>query len=542
MGDVKGIFERVYTFYIQVGIFQIAHKLYVSVPPSLYYFYHGESHSIFNINDYGKFVTPETVRPIAECIREVVGGNNESFVNAVLTLIQQMTYTVSDIKYPVETIVDGFGDCDVFSLLAASIIKAGGLDVVLFYYKDLNPPHMNLGVHLNSNPSHTWWTKPTYFEYLGKRYWVAECTPQKRWKVGEQLEIVANIEPLIIPLKYEGKSPAMVSASLDKPLKNSSISASVFIKRLNNKSFFTISGSISPGLARQPVKIYISKDEKSWRFLGETFTDDFGNYSFNLAANLIGLNYFKTSWSGSLGYAGSDSTTITLLVGGKRSNPAPPEYLDIPENPILRAYLATIYKLFQRLNRSVETRFFKLLDSESLSMISGEFAVLKKGDLNYTFGFILSGANANYSINVQGMDGEDVFQIVRQTVETEIVLVKVPVNLKENSWYEIEVNVSDEYLTARLYEGDRFLKGIGVKWQNSSITKFGAFMKCNNSALALKNLKAETTNDKIQASGNIDLSRGTNLWLLYILVLFVLVIIPLTLILKSKRTLWFSKL
>jgi hypothetical protein len=30
-------------------------------------------------------------------------------------------------KYSMETLVDGFEDCDVLSLLAASIMKAGGL-------------------------------------------------------------------------------------------------------------------------------------------------------------------------------------------------------------------------------------------------------------------------------------------------------------------------------------------------------------------------------------------------------------------------------
>jgi hypothetical protein len=535
LDDVEGIFERVYTFCTQAGILQIAHKLYVSVPQSLYYFYRGESHLIFNVNDYGKFVTPETVRSIAECIREVVGGDNESFVNTVLTLIQQMSYIVSDVKYPVETLVDGFGDCDVFSLIAASIMKAGGLDVVLFYYKDLTPAHMNVGVYLNSSPSPVWWTTPTCFEYQGKQYWVAECTPQRRWKIGEQPEIVANIKPIIIPLNnYEGKSPATVSASLDKPLKVSSISASLSIKRLNNENCFTLFGSISPGLAGQPIAIYISKDEKCWRFLGETFTDDFGNYSFKLTAKLRGLNYFKTSWSGASGYAGSDSTTITLLVREGKSKNTPPIDLDIPDDPVSRARSYVIFKLFQRLNRDAETNFFKSLDLEAPTTFSGEFAVLNKGDLNYTFGFVLSDANANYSVNVQVTEGGNVFQIVRQTVETKTVLIKAPVNLKENSWYKIEVNVSNEYLTAKLYEDSRPLKGIGVKWQNLNITKLGVFMKCDNSTLALKNLKAETIKGKVQASENIGVSRSAHLWFHYLLVFSALVIF-LTLIFKLKK-------
>jgi hypothetical protein len=538
--DAEGVFKRVYAFYIQVGDFQIPHKLYVSVPLSLYNFYRGESHLISGVVGYSKFITSEAVRPIAECIREAAGENNESFANAVLTIVQQMSYIVSHVKYPVETLVDGCGDCDVLSLLAASIMKSGGLDVVLFYYGDLNPAHVNVGIHLVPSPSHTWWTTPTCFEHDGKRYWVAECTPKRHWKIGEQPKIATNAMPLVITLdKYEGKSPARVSASLDKPLKASSISASMFLERLSTgENSFTVFGSISPTLAKQPVVIYVSRDEESWRLWGETFTDDSGNYSFRLAANLTRVTYFKTSWSGASGYAGSDSTTITLLVEEIRGETAPIRDLSIPRDPVLRAQLAMILKLFQLLNRSFETRFFKPLGSGVPTMFSEEFAVLRKGKSNYTFGFILSGVNVNYSVNVQLIDGKGVFQIVRQTVETEKVLVKVPVNLEENIWYEIEVNVSEKYLMARLFEGGEFLKGIGVKWQNISVIKFGVFMFCDGSTLALKNFKAETLNEQAQASENIDVSGNASLWLLYLLVFFALVIslaIPLGLKETLKR-------
>jgi hypothetical protein len=530
--NIEVMFERAYTFYTQAGTFQIAHKIYVSVPPTLYHFYQSESLSIINVNDYGRFVTPDAVRPVAECIREVVGGNDESFANAVLLLIQQMSYTISDVKYPVETLVDGYGDCDVFSVLAASIMKADGLDVVLFYYKDFNPAHMNVGIYLNSTPSNNWWEKPTYFEYQGKKYWVAECTPQRQWRIGEQPEIVANIKPIIIPLdNCELRSPAKVSASLNKPLKASSISAS--IKRLNNENCFILFGSITPGLAGQPIAIYTSKNEKSWRFLGETLTDNFGNYSFKLTANLTGLTHFKVSWSGASGYAGSDSTTITLLIGKGKSKNAPLIELDTPNDPVLRAQLYAILKLYQLLNRSAETDFFKTLDLEAPTTFSGEFAVLKKGGLNYTFGFVLSDANANYSVNVQGTEGGNIFQIIRRAGENKTVLMKAPINLKENSWYKIEVNVSNEYLTAKLYEDSGPLKGIGVKWQNPNITKFEVFMECNNSTLALKNLTFQTMKGNVQATGNVNVS-STYSWLIFLLV-FSALTISITSILKCKK-------
>jgi len=537
----EGTFERIYTLYIQVGNFQFPRKLYVSVPSSLYHFYRGESHAISSIVGYVRFITPEAVSPIAECIREAVGENNESFANAVLTLVQQMSYNVSNVKYPVETLVDGFGDCDVLSLLVASIMKAGGLDVVLLYYKDLNPPHVNVGVSLIPSPSHALWTTPTGFKYRGKWYWVAECTPKRRWRVGEQLKIVANIKPLIIPLDgYEGESPARVSASLDKPLEASSISASMLLERLSTgENSFTIFGSISPTLAKQPIVIYVSRDEKNWRFWRKTFTDNSGNYSFRLAANLTGVTHFKTSWSGASGYAGSDSTTITLLVGEGKGRTLLIKDLSIPSDPVLRAQLAMILKLFQLLNRSTETRFFKLLGSGVKTVLNGEFTVMRNRNSNYTFGFILSCIDVNYTVNVRVIDGKGVFQILRQNVGTEKVLVRVPVNLKENSWYNIEVSASEEYLMARLYEGEVFLKGIGVKWQNISSIEFGVFMTSDSSTLALKNLRAKTLNEQAQAFENIDISGDTRLWLLYLLVFFASAIslaIPLRLKIALKRS------
>ncbi len=538
IGDMEGIFERVYALPIQAGASQIVHKIYVSVPSSLYYFYRGECHSIFNINDYGKFVTPEAVRPIAECIREIVGGDNESFVNAVLTIIQQMSYIVSDIKYPVETLVEGDGDCDVFSLLAASVMKAGDLDVVLFYYKDLNPAHMNVGVFLNYTPSHHWWKTPAFFEYQGKQYWVAECTPQKHWRVGEQPEIVANLKPIIVPLNScEGKSPAKVSASLDKPLKASSISASILLERSStSRNSFIIQGSILPGLAEQPVTVYTSKDEKQWRFLGEALTDTSGNYTFRLNVNLTGLNYFKTSWSGASGYAGSDSNTIVLLTG-RRIKPNVPEDFDIPNDPILRAQAAMIFKIYRLLNRDAESNFFKQLVLKAPTTLSGEFAVLEKGNLNYTFGFMLSDGNVNYTVKLQAAEEEDIFQIVRQTDENETALVKVETNLRENCWYRVEVEISGDYLTAKLYENEIFLKGIGVRWQNGNATILGTFMKCYNSTLAFKNLKIGTLGE-VQTPANIGAS-NVRPWLVYLIVL-VTSATCLTVILELKRRVRFT--
>ena len=218
-------------------------------------------------SDYSKFVTPSAFKSIAESIQNVTRNmpySDEQFANAVLMLVRQVSYVRSNVKYPVEAIVDNSGDCDVLSLLAASIMKAGGLDVVLLYYKGLSPSHMNVGVYLPYTPVYrTWWMTPTGYEYNNKTYWMAECTPLGEWKVGDRPDLLADAEPQIISLENcEKSSPAHVSSSLDRPLIPSSISITLSSENSSvaeEERTLTISGSISPAYSGKSVVMYVSQ-------------------------------------------------------------------------------------------------------------------------------------------------------------------------------------------------------------------------------------------------------------------------------------------
>ena len=220
-------YERSYSFQMQYGI--LGQKLYVSVQPSLYRYYNNMNHVVYSDFDYQHFVTPETVRPIAEAIHGAtknLPNNNEQFADAVLTFVHQIPYVVSGIKYPVETIVNNSGDCVGLSILAASIMKAGGLDVVLVRYEGIEPGHVNIGVYLPYTPAyHTLLMTPSGLSYDNKTYWTAEATAKTDWKVGDQSESLANAQAIIIPLdSCEKMSPGEVSSSLDNSLLNSSLS------------------------------------------------------------------------------------------------------------------------------------------------------------------------------------------------------------------------------------------------------------------------------------------------------------------------------
>ena len=177
-----GNYNLTYNSGVRLGF--LSEELHVSVPSSLYDYYKGNPIKISRDTDYSKLVTPDAVKPVAESLRNLTLDkpcSDEAFANAVLTLVHQIPYADCDANFPVETLVENSGKCDTLSLLAASIMKAGGLDVVLLYFKEVH--HINVGVHLNNEPRTTWWwLKSTGYEFEGKTYWIAECTPAMNWR------------------------------------------------------------------------------------------------------------------------------------------------------------------------------------------------------------------------------------------------------------------------------------------------------------------------------------------------------------------------
>ena len=127
---ISGTNEKASTYNSQYSFF--SQKLFVSVQPSLYAYYNNMTHTLTNDSNYSKLITPQAVQTIAENILQITRNmpySDEQFANAVLAIVHQIPYNITGAKYPVETLVDNYGDCGSLSLLAASIMKAGGLDV-----------------------------------------------------------------------------------------------------------------------------------------------------------------------------------------------------------------------------------------------------------------------------------------------------------------------------------------------------------------------------------------------------------------------------
>ena len=289
------------------------YRLTVSVTPSLYDYYRSKDHNVYS---YGlaKFVTPSPLEPIADDLWSIY-SDDEDFANGVLMIVHQIPYVESGPqKYPVETIVENEGDCDLFSFIAASIMKAGGLDVVLLLYETQS--HMNVGVNLSHEPDDARSTV-YYYSHDGKRYYVAECTGgdwRNGWRVGESPDTLKGVSARIITLEgYEQSSPGQVSSSYGV-LAASSLSLTVSSKFVIARNIVTVGGSISPVLPGKNVTIYLSSGGSRWSVLMTVVTDSNGRYSYRWSPSSFGIYSIRASWSGDSDYAGADSNVFTLSV------------------------------------------------------------------------------------------------------------------------------------------------------------------------------------------------------------------------------------
>jgi hypothetical protein len=147
------------------------YELTLSTTQTLYTYYETQNHQIHENTDLAKFVTPSPLQPVADDLWAIY-NNHEDFANGVLMITHQIPYVASaPQKYPIETLRENIGDCDLFSFLAASIMKAGGLDVTLLLFEQQE--HMTVGVYLPEPPTSAR-TAVSYFTYEQKPYYIAE--------------------------------------------------------------------------------------------------------------------------------------------------------------------------------------------------------------------------------------------------------------------------------------------------------------------------------------------------------------------------------
>ncbi len=290
------------------------YRLNVTVQKSLYEYYTEKSHKLNSNNDFAKFVTPYALKPIADSLWEIY-TDDEDYANGVLMIVHQIPYeTTTSAKYPVETIAENKGDCDPFSCVAASIIKAGGLDVVLLYYED--KAHMNVGVSLSHTP-HDARSQACYITYNNIKYYIVECTGgnwRDGWRVGECPDDLEHAPVQVITLENcEQSAPGQVSASY-KTLTTSTISLTISPTYLIEKGTVTLYGQLSPTLQNRTITIYVKVNNLPWTILGTATTDSGGKFTYAWNTETAGICYIRASWSGDDDHAGADSPTRTVTI------------------------------------------------------------------------------------------------------------------------------------------------------------------------------------------------------------------------------------
>ena len=183
-----------------------AWRIILRIPEDDYRGYQGGDRTISAYSDYLGYVTPEdrTVRALSEILYFYAAGAGYpryDEVSFVLSMVQSLPYTSDEDtkgddypRYPVETLVEGGGDCEDTSILLASLLRnqnTFNYGCALIVIDD----HMAVGIRGEEGVG------GRYFEKSGLRYYYCETTGSG-WRIGE------------LPPQYEG---AEIKALVEVP-------------------------------------------------------------------------------------------------------------------------------------------------------------------------------------------------------------------------------------------------------------------------------------------------------------------------------------
>lgn len=292
----------------------VTYELNVTIPEALYQYYLGKSRDLFSEEDFAKFITPYTLKPIADRLWQIY-NNTEDFTNGVLMLVHQITFEESvPGKYPVETLVAGKGDCDLFAFITASILEAGGINVVLFYYRA--QLHMEIGVELASAPTDAR-TEVYQVKYQNISYYIAECTGGKwreGWRVGECPTEYRNVSSKMITLEnLERASIGQVFANL-RALDPSTLALQISPAIMLENNQVTISGQILPETAKENVTLQAKINSSTWATIGTVETQSDGRFMYSWMPGTGGVIAVQASWIGNRQYNGAKSAETNVII------------------------------------------------------------------------------------------------------------------------------------------------------------------------------------------------------------------------------------
>jgi hypothetical protein len=141
----------------------------LSIPYEKYSAYHEKTHSYWGVANQTlptEYITYNETA-IQQIVTTIVNQtqSEEELANALLDFGQDKQHTMSiryypttELKYPIETLVEMGGDCDTHSFLYATLMKAAGFKVLLLFSNETLSDglyHVATAVHLENPPEHT---------------------------------------------------------------------------------------------------------------------------------------------------------------------------------------------------------------------------------------------------------------------------------------------------------------------------------------------------------------------------------------------------
>ena len=176
----------------------------LNIPVELYQYYQGRAHQSddmvqFVLSDYDR----SCIRGLVASFRE--GGDQAGYsdhdnMRNVISFVQSLRYvtdkeskrTQEYARFPVETLVDGKGDCEDLAILAAAILHEMGYKVLLV----ILPEHMALAVDCGDL------AEGTYYAYQDSKYYYLEVT-NPGWNIGQIPNDFKNSSATLVPLVYK---------------------------------------------------------------------------------------------------------------------------------------------------------------------------------------------------------------------------------------------------------------------------------------------------------------------------------------------------
>jgi hypothetical protein len=290
------------------------YELTLTIPQTLYQYYTQKSHYVFSSRDFSKFVTPQTFQQVADTLWQLY-DNPEDFTNAVLTMVHQITYeeTIPSF-YPVETLVRGKGDCDLFVYIASSILEAGGINTVLLFYE--TQAHMQLGVDIGYLPVDAR-SEAVYVTYQNVPYYIAECTGsawRTGWRVGECSTIYQNASVQVTPLiGMEKTSIGQISTNI-RELDSSTITLQISPSIMLENTELAISGQILPLTPNENVTIRAQIPNQGWVTVAIIPTQQDGRFNCTWTPLSVGPIELQASWIGNNQYNGATSSSYNIVI------------------------------------------------------------------------------------------------------------------------------------------------------------------------------------------------------------------------------------